>query len=191
MTIHLIRPKEYRTSLWSGGKTTELFIYPQGSNYKSLDFDFRLSSASVEIENSTFTTLPKVLRKLMILDGEIEITHKNRYTKILKKFDVDEFEGDWNTSSVGKCIDFNVMTRRGLKSELYQKFILKGKTHTIEFCDDFLVIYLLEGKLNITFDNRVVPVKEKEVLVCESKDKVSFLIEAQEESSLVLVKITR
>ena len=48
----------YSTSAWSGGATTEIRIMPEGSRYADREFLWRLSSATVEVEESTFTALP-------------------------------------------------------------------------------------------------------------------------------------
>ncbi len=118
MIFKIIKASEFNTVNWSGGTSTQLFIYPQNSDYKLRNFDFRLSTAKVEADESDFTSLPGISRKLMILEGEIEITHENHYSKKLAKFDIDTFEGDWATSSVGKCVDFNLMTRGTGKGKL-------------------------------------------------------------------------
>ena len=110
MRINILQASNYILSQWSGGSTTQLFVYPLTADYATRNFEFRLSTATVEAEKSAFTSLPGFHRKLMILAGEITITHENRYSKLLNPFTVETFEGDWKTSSAGKCTDFNVMT---------------------------------------------------------------------------------
>lgn len=73
--IHQIK-KQHTTTKWSGGETTELFIYPENANYKAGNYQFRLSTATVEIEASTFTPLPGVDRTLIVLEGEMQLDHK-------------------------------------------------------------------------------------------------------------------
>ena len=56
---------------------------------------------------------------LMILDGEIEVTHNGERTLAMKPLaDVDEFEGGWETVSVGRCVDFNLMTVDGYRGAM-------------------------------------------------------------------------
>jgi len=105
ITSHYLQPVS-----WSGGTTTELFIFPLTSDYHKRNFQFRLSTATVEKDKSDFTRLIGISRKLMVLDGKITLNHKDHYSRQINKFDVDEFEGDWKTSSIGKCTDFNLMT---------------------------------------------------------------------------------
>ena len=64
-----------RVSSWSGGTTTEFSIAPENGNYQSRDFLWRLSSATVELEESTFTSLPDFDRIILTLEGEMDICH--------------------------------------------------------------------------------------------------------------------
>jgi uncharacterized protein len=97
------------TTSWTGGKTTELFIHPNNSLFAERNFDFRISSATIDVENSDFTSLPAYNRLLAILEGKLEITHERKYVKVLEQFENDEFHGSWKTSSKGKVRDFNVI----------------------------------------------------------------------------------
>src|SRR6478736_1095979 len=97
-----IIPKSLQqTTEWSGGRTTELAIFPPVALYTNRDFEFRISTATVETETSTFTSLPGYKRLLMILKGELEITHIGEYTKKLATFETDTFDGGWQTSARG------------------------------------------------------------------------------------------
>lgn len=105
-----ITPKSIQqTTEWSGGTTTELAIFPTESSYANRNFLFRISTATVETETSTFTSLPGYKRLLMILKGELEITHVDQYTKKLATFDTDMFDGGWQTTAKGMVTDFNIM----------------------------------------------------------------------------------
>lgn len=125
------------TTTWSGGKTTELFIYPENSLFSERNFDFRISSATINVENSDFTSLPNYNRLLAILEGKLEIIHEGKYSKLLKQFDTDQFHGSWNTSSIGKVRDFNVIYSdqfevRSFYKILHEKLNL-GKTGSFLF----------------------------------------------------------
>lgn len=52
MEIKIIDESQFSTSVWSGGKTTEMYLYPQDASYKERNFLFRISSATVEDETS-------------------------------------------------------------------------------------------------------------------------------------------
>ncbi len=102
---------DQETRLWSGGTTTELLIYPQDASYAARDFDFRISTATVEVEESDFTDLSGFQRYLLVLEGELLINHARHYEKQLKQLESDAFDGSWRTRSKGKVRDFNVIFR--------------------------------------------------------------------------------
>ena len=51
-------PEDYVCSVWSDGTTTQLLIAPEGAHYAARDFLWRVSSATVELDESDFTPLP-------------------------------------------------------------------------------------------------------------------------------------
>ena len=109
--MRIVRKEDQKVNTWSGGKTTEITIFPLNASYENRDFIFRLSSATVEIEESDFTKLEDTHRVLMLLDGELTLIHPDRYEKKLTYLDTDTFEGDWGTKSIGKAKDFNLMVK--------------------------------------------------------------------------------
>ena len=79
-SIELIKKEEQTTTNWSGGTTTELAIYPKDAIYSQRNFKWRLSSAVVNDEKSTFTSLKGIWRLIMVLDGELTLEHKGKHT---------------------------------------------------------------------------------------------------------------
>jgi environmental stress-induced protein Ves len=189
MEITIIKSEQHKSIKWSGGTSTELFIFPEGSYYKKRDFDFRLSTATVEVEKSDFTPLPGFSRKLMILDGSIKINHENHYSKQLNKFDVDEFEGHWNTFSVGKCIDFNLMTKPETKGNISSKSEEKGKEIIFDLSKvlNYLFIYVSSGKVKTKLSNE--PLKKGDVLVIKNFDSNILKFKNLENSELIFTEI--
>ncbi len=104
------------TTRWSGGTTTEFYLYPTTGSYAKREFSIRISSATVDLEASNFTLLPDYNRIITPLQGGFTLTfpEDNHRTVTLKPLDLAFFDGAWHTHSVGKAIDFNVMTRKGL-----------------------------------------------------------------------------
>ncbi|MGX6971102.1 HutD family protein [Vagococcus bubulae] len=121
MAYHLLRKNDHQTSCWSGGETTQVFLYPPTGKYEPGKFDYRISTASVEVEESIFSALPGYNRLLMSLNHPLELTHEslsNTVTKKMKPFEVDAFDGADKTKSVGKCQDFNVIFKPTYVSEM-------------------------------------------------------------------------
>ena len=108
-SITFIRKEEQKTTVWSGGTTTELALYPPGAEYAKRNFIWRLSSATVETAVSTFTPLTGIRRTLLLLAGEMELEHAGQHTIKLHPFDQDSFLGNWRTTSRGIATDFNLM----------------------------------------------------------------------------------
>ena len=107
MSIQHFDASRIKKTNWSGGTTSELFIFPEGSEFNIGNYLFRLSIATVEIEESTFTRLPDVNRTLMVLEGILKLEHEGHHKATLKPLEFDNFKGDWNTKSWGKVTNFN------------------------------------------------------------------------------------
>lgn len=188
----VIKANKFQTTRWSGGTTTELFIYPANANYIERNFDFRISTATVEVEESTFTGLPGYARKLMVLDGETTLTHENKYTKMLSKFLVDEFDGGWKTSSKGCCIDFNVMTRAPFRSELKGMRVEAESEISIspKPISRWLFLYVYLGSMSISGLNLKSELNQGDFLVLENPTSSALNISATTMSEVVVIEIS-
>lgn len=109
----LLHESGYKTTEWSGGFTTELAIAPEGSAYADRDFLWRLSSATVDVEESRFTALPDYDRIILTLKGKIRLSHNGGEWMELSEYEPHSFDGADETRSVGKVRDFNLMMRKG------------------------------------------------------------------------------
>ena len=164
---------------------TELFIYPEGADYESRNFQFRLSTATVEVDSSNFTPLPQVHRILMLLQGKMELKHEGHHTKTLNKFDLDEFEGDWKTSSKGQCVDFNLMLRKGTKGKVSGISINKNKFHYLSLEGKLNFIYIVSGKIEIK--NQIINAGT----LIQFKSPSEIELSAMEPSDIVSVEIIK
>ncbi len=191
MNYKTIKKESLECKKWSGGTTTQLFISPKDADYGKRNFSFRLSTATVEVEKSDFTALPGVSRKLMILDGKIDIAHQNHHSKQLNKFDVDDFEGDWNTSSVGRCTDFNLMTTGNTKGEI--KAIAIGKkeetSYKIASSNNWLFIYAFSGKISVNINEAREILNEGDSIAIENASGCNIGITGIENSELVFAEV--
>lgn len=142
---------EFVTSQWAGGTTTQLFIHPENSTYSDRNFDLRISIAKVDMDTSEFTSLPGFDRKLLILEGGITIDHEGHHSGQMNKFDVDSFQGEWTTRSVGKCTDFNVMTNNSWSSHLFGLQLNADQVEMIPFggIEGKLFVYLHKGMIDV------------------------------------------
>ncbi|WP_430400647.1 HutD family protein [Flavobacterium sp.] len=187
MNYKIISKKDLITTTWQGGTTTELYIYPEDSNYQERNFEFRLSSAQVNLEESQFTSLPNIDRELMVLDGSIEITHENQYSKRLNKFNVDSFKGDWKTSSKGTCTDFNLMSNVNYNCKIEVVTSSENQKKKLKNSSDFLILYNYKGEVLIKNENILFRLKEGDVFVL--KEKMNLEISFSDTSELIISKI--
>jgi environmental stress-induced protein Ves len=191
MNYKIIDSENFKPANWPGGTTTQLFIYPPSADYQKRDFQFRLSTATVETEKSDFTPLPGFSRKLMVLSGEITICHDGHYSRQLKKFDAHEFEGGWKTSSIGKCTDFNLMTAGKTSAELRAVVIKENQSVQCEIREnsDWVFMYLYSGKVSIYINDRNIILKKGDLLVSDQPSIISFEIFGFENSEMVISEI--
>ena len=112
MNIAHLTAADFCTSTWSGGTTTELYLYPETGSYAARDFRFRISSATVDLEESDFTPLPGVERYITPLSGSFVLTHPDMPPVEMPPLAPPyRFSGQISTHCVGKATDFNLMLK--------------------------------------------------------------------------------
>lgn len=167
--IKIIKKDKLSSSKWSDGTTTQLYIYPENELYENRNFIFRISSAKVDLEESTFTKLPNIKRRIMILDGRLKLIHENHHSITLEKFQQDTFYGDWNTKSYGKVIDFNLMLNENADGIIEYINLENEKIINIYKDDKYNntteVFYCVRGKINISINNERGQLKAGDVAI--------------------------
>ena len=147
-----LRPADYTVSDWSGGRTVQLSIGPEGERYADRKFLWRISSATVELETSEFTALPDYERLIAPIRGEMILSHNGGEEILLRPFDVHRFDGADLTVSKGKCTDFNLMLRKGkVTGEMRAIRLGSGGQQRItpEMPGDTVLLYLAEGTARV------------------------------------------
>ena len=177
------------TSRWSGGTTTELYIYPPESSYGERNFDLRISTASVETATSTFTKLPGIRRHLIILDGEIQLYPENQNQRKMGKGDKIFFPGDWDMRSTGNCIDFNVMTSKKIESALDTMTIQENTCRELLLTPSWrsVFLYCVSGLCNLRLDQEIIPVSDGMLLLITGHDLEHCMLCAETTTELILV----
>lgn len=191
MNFEILKSESFEVKNWTGGTTTQLFIYPKTADYLSRNFEFRLSTANVLVEKSDFTILPEVYRQLMILDGQISLKHDNQKPKILKKFDISKFEGRWKTTSIGTCTDFNLMTTNSIIGNLANASIPKNKNtdYLLNKANQWQFIYVYKGVLKISLENQDLQLNTGDLLVFKTPEDRALSLKAVENCELVFANI--
>lgn len=184
--------KERTTAKWAGGTTTQLAIFPEGTEYTKFNFLFRLSTATVEVPESTFTFMPGVTRHLMILDGKLDIDHKGRYKKELPKFGYDVFDGEWPTTAKGEVTDFNLMVREKSGGKLQAIVLRDRQEETIEFRSKvkYSGVYLLSGSVRVISGTNSAEMKKGDFLFCDHENEQQIMhMQATSRSEVILATI--
>lgn len=195
--INIIRKNEHKTSSWSGGYTTQLYIYPESSIYSDLNFIFRVSSAEVSVNKSTFTSLPGINRKIMILDGTLNLKHEGHHEIKLNKFQQDSFKGEWLTKSYGKVTDFNLMMSNGCDGNLEHIKIDCKTLKKLNLSTDIdnnkemiIIFYCLDGSVDINMDS-LINLNEGDLLVLKNNKKrlynINILNNFEKEANIIKV----
>lgn len=193
-TIKIIKEDDYITTEWSGGKTTQIFIYPEDSNYKELNFKFRLSSATVELDKSEFTKLEGVERFITPLDNELKLTHNHKDYISLKPFEVYKFDGGLDTTSYGKVRDFNLMLMNGVKGRLESVYIDKEYLLVEEISSDFKEVFYFiyaykdEVYIDVDGDKRLISPFDT-LLVKLNNNDLYLKITSENPTNILIVKI--
>lgn len=162
--IKIIKSDEFITTNWSGGKTTELFIYPKGSKYKEKNFQFRISSATIELEESKFTKLKGINRYITPLDGELKISHGREKFIKLKPFQIYEFSGELDTTSYGKVRDFNLMLMDKANGKL-ESLSIGDEILLSKLEDGFEIFYSYNGFFKFLINEEELILKPDELLI--------------------------
>lgn len=175
--IEIIKSDNFKKSKWSGGTTTQLYIYPKDADYQKRNFKFRISIATTELMESNFTKLQGIKRVISILEGKMDLSHKDKYDVTLAPYEIDRFSGDWDTVSKGKVKDFNLMLKDCDGDFLYKKInstenIILGEKELIFF------IYCISGKIEISGDllleNELAIGKGKNIKVSGKDSKIFY-----------------
>ena len=118
MDIKVYKQDDFQVSRWTGGMTKELAIFPETAKYLDRNFIWRLSTATCETEETTFSKLPDYDRVLMVLEGNVVLAHQDVRAVRLGELEQDRFDGAYHTKSFGKITDYNLMVAKGNEGHL-------------------------------------------------------------------------
>lgn len=178
MQITKITSAEQMVSRWSGGTTTQLAIFPPQAVYADRDFLWRLSSAVVELPESDFTPLPDYDRILLILDGELTLSHDGGEEYTLHTLEQTRFDGASHTYSRGQVTDFNLMMRKGRCTG--QIGVRKPKSNcgygeVLSEEYDTHLFYCVSGEVQANIGTEWFDLSQGDALLLEGKDAVACI----------------
>ena len=186
MKIRVQKEKDCKVVNWANGTSTELFVYPSDGNFHTRDFTFRISTATVEAEETTFSDFSSLTRILMILEGNIKLIHEGRYTKQLAPFDQVTFDGSWPTKSQGKVRDFNVMFKENVEGKVEHFATNTGQLDSFSLSGTHDFFFVQNG----SFRFKDLEIQKNDLLIIEREETESIDLECLEAGDLVKVEIT-
>ncbi len=164
--ITLLRANDFQVSDWSGGKTKQLYLSPPTGHYGKRNFDYRLSTATVELAESQFSDLSGFHRILVSLDHTLHLHNASRQEEtVLAPFTPYAFEGSDSITSRGTCTDFNL-----IYSDHYQgQMIAISNGQELSRDDEIQFIYALED-LTVTGTNLpALNLEAEQLLIVEKR----------------------
>lgn len=166
MKIRVIDKDHQTESRWSGGSTWELAIFPEDARYLDRNFIWRLSTACSDREESSFTRLEEYDRILMVLEGDVVLSHGGERSVRLQSGEQDSFDGSIKTRCFGKLVrDYNLIMAKGCSGRL-EAVDLKPDGEEMPFgdagADSFRAagLYCLEGYGILAFGEESVMIRE-------------------------------
>ena len=187
-----LKPEDYVVTDWSGGKTIQLAIAPEGAIYADRDFLWRLSSATVDLEESDFTPLPDYHRWIAPLDGEMILTHNGGEDVVLQPFETHFFDGADETHSRGKCTDFNLMLRKEkCKGEICSIRFDDTTSRVLHFDESTgtVILYCVTGSAAVTAGETVTLAPKESLFLDDGFSSLS--IEAAPGTVLMMAEIKK
>lgn len=112
MDYKVIHEEDVLRGTWSGGTTAQYYICPEGAVMQDGDFSFAVSSATVDLQESTFTYYGGFDRVILSLSEEYTLIHEENEVHQLQPFEPHAFTGEEKTVSKGVYKDFNLIMRR-------------------------------------------------------------------------------
>jgi uncharacterized protein len=194
MKVSLLNPNNYKKSVWNGGQTTELFIFPKESSYQERNFQIRISVAQVKDPISQFTHLQGIQRNLLLLEGCLLLSVQTKGEQLVLPGDEISFDGGTKIDCKGKGTDFNVMTNGNqLVSCQYQK-IETGERLQLDQSNagQLLFFYVHDGSIVVSINEREYQLKQEMSLMVDTlNEEVNIFLYATHTTHLVLAEVLR
>lgn len=156
-----------------GGKTYEILIGGKNKDYATKDFAYRVSYATIDLEESVFSDLPMVNRYIATINSSLKLEHCSPMTDkkmaeiSLEPFDMHCFDGGMKTISHGKAATFNLMIDKftaGGDMKLYKYYdgeiTVKDNEHKNYGCEVKYIVFCVSGQVEIKNANQVLNVND-------------------------------
>lgn len=182
MKYTIKRKKDLTISYWSGGSTTEFFIYPKTSHYQDRNFEIRISSATVDVSPSNFTVLSGYHRLLMPINTSLTLVFDDKNKINIDQMKAVEFEGSLKTVSYGLCTDIGIML-----SPKWIGKLINAESGIIQCVCGFTCIYALNDNLKIIANKKNHILYTGDIIIFESKIEEEIELIFNKENSAIII----
>jgi environmental stress-induced protein Ves len=163
--IILRKHNSYVGKSWLGGKTTEVYLYPEEEDYQQRNFEFRFSYATIEIEKSSFSNLNGFKRILIPTKNDIILINNFQSFKI-KKNQPYYFNGSDQVKSLGVSEDLNLIYHPKWQAEL----TISNLPEKLKFNNEIVGVFALKGNFKVSLSNHQFQLGEKDCLIIQNFD---------------------
>lgn len=192
----VIKEDSFIKSVWSGGTTEQIYIYPHDAVYKNADFLFRISRASVDIKPSDFTKISGVKRFIMPLDSQLILTHDEKTDIKLKPFEVYEFSAEIDTISKSIAKDFNLMLANGAQGDMSSVYLEANYAFLYEdtqFTNKYFIgFYTPFEEVIININDQTIKLSEGSLFIAKSDDDAHLgyiNITSKQSTHIIVIKV--
>lgn len=174
--------KNINPNKWSGGETYEYFIYPENSEYTSRDFDFRISSASIDKIPSDFTQFEGYFRYLIMLDNSLIIS-RNSIKEEYSKHEIFKFKSHEKIISNSLGNDFNLMVSNNISEHELEIFVGSKVVNS-----NWIILFsLTETKISINqIEKKLIP---NECVIIENFEKQDIKIDVSVRTIVAFINL--
>ncbi|MDO5041092.1 MAG: HutD family protein [Peptoniphilus sp.] len=144
--MKIIERKDFKSSPWAGGETDEIIIFPEGADFKDRTFEYRISSATCNLDSSKFSPYNGYKRFITPLDYDLILKNSGEDLTV-KPFEIYEFSGSDDVSSYSKVRDFNLILKEDLAGELFTEEV-RGELH-LKNDVNTLIAFNYDGDLEV------------------------------------------
>ena len=163
---------DFITTDWSGGTTSQIFIDPADSSVAEKDFDFRISSATCDLDSSSFTPYNDFNRFIIPITGELKLTVNGNEIN-LKPYEIYYFDGADEVISEGKVRDYNLIVRKGQKGSMYAKYLDNDRI-VIDSNYRNIVIFNYDGKFTFSYRGNISEFEDFSSVVLVKNESVEI-----------------
>lgn len=164
--------RDFVTKHWKNGLgvTREIHIHPEGANFETDNFLWRLSSADVTA-GGPFSFFPGYDRSLFLLSGEgLDLELRGVKVSLAAPFSSIRFKGEDEVMCSlpgGPCTDFNIFCSRNAVSCEYRKIPVTALQKRLFLLGDWTVLFCLRGSLTAEWEGEWADLGGMDLLVLE------------------------